>query len=64
MILSNVFMAYKLRDMQNIGTSWKLLVVLLVAWVLALTLNLVATGAYQCVNHGMQAAGFCVFLAI
>ena len=61
-IFGNFYMAYKLRDMQNIGTSWIFFAVYFIILGGSTSLNLVASVASDCTNHKLLAAGQSIFV--
>lgn len=60
-IFANFFMAYKLRDLQNIGTSWLFVLAYMVFILLGAVVNFIAAVKPDCTNHKLQAAGLIVF---
>ncbi len=59
MLFGNFFIAYKLRDLQNMGTSWKFVLVYAVLLLVFTILNFSAALVDDCNKHGIQAAGYC-----
>ena len=58
MLMGNFFMAYKLRDMQNIGTSWVFVLVYALQLTVWVMLNIIGAALTSCSRHTVQAWGF------
>ena len=57
-------MAYKLRDMQNIGTSWLFVAVYMVSLLGSTIVNFVAAVEPHCTNHKLLAGGLLIFVIL
>lgn len=62
MLLANFFIAYKLRDLQNIGTSWVFVLTYLSTLLVFTILAFSAAVEAECKNHVLQAVAYSGFL--
>ena len=51
MLFGNFFIAYKLRDLQNMGTSWKFVLMYLILLFIFTILNFAAVFVDECDKH-------------
>ena len=63
-IIANFFMAYKLRDMQNIGTSWIFVLIYLLSLLISTIVNFIAAVDPDCTNHKLLASGLMMFVIL
>ena len=62
--MSNFFIAYKLRDMQNIGTSWKFVLLYFILTLVWTIINLSGTIVKECGQPELFATGYAGFIVM
>lgn len=62
MLLANFFIAYKLRDLQNMGTSWMFVIIYIASLLVFTILAFSAAVVSGCKNHVLQAVAYSGFL--